>query len=305
MKIKNSCNDSLSVIRHVTWVGFIVNAILTIVKLVCGYLGHSDALVADGVHSSSDFATDFIVLIMVSIAYRNADGSHPYGHGKYETFAALLIGVILCGVGIGLGYDGIANIKKCMAGEILPRPDGYTIIVAAGAIIAKEWLFRYTLHKGKQIDSESLKANAYHHRSDALSSVATLIGVTASYFLGSLWRVLDPVASVLISLLIIVSGIKIALSAIKELLEASLPEKDTETITKIVKSVEGVKDFHHLRTRRNGHTSVVDLHIKVDPNITVTEGHTIATVVEKSIAKALKGDAIVSVHVEPYKSKNN
>lgn len=291
---------SVNVIRHVTWVGFWVNAVLMIIKIVVGITGKSDALVADGVHSLSDFATDFIVLALVGIAYRSADSDHPYGHGKYETFGALLIAVILLIVAAGIGWGGVDAVIRSLKGEVLPRPDMLTIIVALLSIGAKEWLYRYTLRQGRIIDSPSLIANAWHHRSDAISSVATLVGVSISYFFGESWRILDPLASILIAIFIAVSALEIARPSVNELLEKSLPAETLERLRRAIMSVPGVKDFHHLRTRRNGHSYLAEVHIKVDPDITVTQGHAISTAVEIALRAIMGPDSIITVHVEPF-----
>lgn len=293
--------DSLRIIRHVTWVGFWVNAVLMVIKITIGIWGHSDALVADGVHSLSDFATDFIVLVFVGIAYKSADTDHPYGHGKYETFGALLIAVILLVVAVGIGWGGVEAVIRSLKGEVLPRPDIWTMVVALMAIASKEWLYRFTIRQGKLIDSQSLIANAWHHRSDAISSVATLIGVTIAHFLGEGWRILDPLASILIAVFIGLSALEIARPSINELLERSLPPKVIEQLQQAIMSVPGVKAYHHLRTRRNGHSFLAELHIKVDPDITVTQGHAIASAVEIALRAILGPDSIITVHVEPYR----
>lgn len=296
----NPINKEVSIIKHVTWVGFWINAVLMILKLVFGYYGKSDALVADGFHSMSDFGTDFIVLSMVGIAYKRADSSHPYGHGKFETFASLLIGVILLAVAVGTGWKGVDSSIMYFKGMELPRPDVWTIVVAIISILSKEWLFQYTYSKGKAVDSSALKANAWHHRSDAISSVATLIGVSGSYFLGMKFRILDPIASVLIGIFIAISAYKIARPAIDELLERSLPPQQVDHIRKIISSVPGVIAFHKLKTRRSGHSCIIDVDIKVDPDITVTQGHTIATDVERTLKEQLGDDLFIYVHIEPF-----
>ena len=293
---------SVSIIRHVTWVGFWVNAVLMVIKIAIGHYGHSDALVADGVHSLSDFATDLIVLSFVGIAYKGADSEHPYGHGKFETFASLLIAVILVIVAVGLGWSGVRAIISSLQGNPLPRPDIWTIVVALIAILSKEWLYRYTIATGKRIDSSSLIANAWHHRSDAISSVATRIGVSAGYFLGEGWRIADPVVSIIIAFFIAGSAIEIGRPSVDELLERSLPKDKIREIEEAVAAVPGVKDYHRLRTRRNGHSYLAELHIKVDPNITVTQGHAISTLVETSLRSLLGEDSIITVHVEPYRN---
>lgn len=290
----------VAVIRRITWIGFWVNAVLMLLKLFFGYWGHSDALVADGFHSLSDFGTDFIVLIFVGVAYKSADDSHPYGHGKYETLATLLIAFVLLAVAVGISWGGIDAIISFFNGNELPRPDVWTIIVAIASIAAKEWLFRLTEAKGKEIGSPALAANAWHHRSDAISSVATLIGVSGAYFLGMKFRILDPIASILIGIFIAVSAIKIARPSIDELLERALPPEEVEKIRVMILSVPGVRDLHHLKTRRAGHSAIIDVHIKVDPDLTVTEGHDIASRVEHTIRDRWHRDIIMYVHVEPF-----
>jgi len=292
--------DEVKIIRHVTLAGLWINAALTIVKIVTGIYGHSDALVADGVHSVSDLATDLVVLFFVGIAYKSADEGHPYGHGKFETFATLLIAIMLFCAAIGIGVSGVRSAVGTINGKILHRPDFITLAVAALSIISKELLFRYTMRKAHKTGSSSLTANAWHHRSDAFSSIATLAGVSAAFFLGDRWLILDPLTSVLISFFIAWSAIKVGLPSINELLEKSLPEKEVRSIESAIKSVGGVKAVHRLRSRRNGHSYVVDTHIKVDPDITVTQGHAIATAVENELKKLLGNDVVSYVHVEPY-----
>lgn len=293
--------NEVDTIRRVTWVGFWVNAILMVLKIAIGFYGHSDALVADGVHSLSDFATDLIVLLFVSIAYKSADSDHPYGHGKFETFAALIIGVILLGVAIGIGNSGLRSVIASAHGEMPPRPDLWTLAVAVISILAKELLFRYTIRASRTVGSQSLRANAYHHRSDAVSSIATLAGISAAYFLGDSWRILDPIASMLIAVFIAVSAIQICLPAINELLEKSLSPSRIDQVESIIEGVAGVKAFHRLRTRRNGHSVIIDVHIKVDPDITVSAGHDIASAVEKALHEEFDNDIITNIHVEPFR----
>lgn len=272
-----------------------------VLKIAIGFYGHSDALVADGVHSLSDFATDLIVLLFVSIAYKSADSGHPYGHGKFETFAALIIGVILLGVAIGIGNSGLKSVIASAHGEMPPRPDLWTLAVAVISILAKELLFRYTIRASRTVGSQSLRANAYHHRSDAVSSIATLAGISAAYFLGDSWRILDPIASMLIAVFIAVSAIQICLPAINELLEKSLSPSRIDKVESIIEGVAGVKAFHRLRTRRNGHSVIIDVHIKVDPDITVSAGHDIASAVEKALHEEFDNDIITNIHVEPFR----
>lgn len=296
----NKSKSTLHIIRHVTWIGFWVNAGLMALKLFVGYAGHSDALVADGYHSLSDFATDFVVLIFVGMAYKKADESHPYGHGKFETFGALLIAVALVFVALFICWEGISTLIDTLSGKVIDRPDIFTIIVALVSILGKELLFRYTFRTGKRVNSSSLIANAWHHRSDAISSVATLIGVSLAYFLGPHWRIADPIAAILVSILILVSAVQVASPAISELLDTGLPEKDLRRIAETINNVKGVLGYHNIRSHRNGQITVVECHIKVQPDISVIEGHEIATNVEKAISALYDGKVICTVHIEPY-----
>lgn len=296
---KEDSSQIVAAIRHVTLVGFWINAVLVVIKLFFGYWGHSDALVADGYHSMSDFLTDFMVLFFVGIAYKKADKDHPYGHGKYETIISVAISFILMLVALGIGYQGVMSIFRVINGEILPRPDVWTIIVAAISILAKEYCYRYTVKVGNSLNSSSLIANAWHHRSDAISSIATLIGVTLSFALGAKWRILDPIASVLIGVFILISAVKLAKPSINELLEISMPENKLERIRAIIKSVPGVLRVHNLRSRYNGHSIIIDVNIHVDPDISVRSGHQIATRVENKLKTELGRDLIIYIHVEP------
>ncbi|MDE7388333.1 MAG: cation diffusion facilitator family transporter [Muribaculaceae bacterium] len=274
---------------------------MMILKIGFGIYGHSDALVADGVHSVSDFATDLIVLAFVSVAYKEADAEHPYGHGKFETLASLLIAAALLCVGIGICYEGITAITRFAGGEQLPHPSGIVIWIAALSIVAKEVLYRITISAGRRIRSSLLQANAWHHRTDAFSSVATMVGASAAYFLGESWRVCDPVASIIISVMIAWSAIGIARSALDDLLERSLPPSVVERMSRIIDSTPGVICHHHLRTRHNGRSVIIDVHIKVDPDISVSDGHDIATDVERRLGEEMGVPTMTYVHVEPMR----
>lgn len=289
----------VSVIRKVTLVGFWINAALVALKLFFGYWGHSDALVADGYHSLSDFITDFIVLFFVGIAYKKADSEHPYGHGKYETVASVLISIILMLVAIFIGVEGIDKVIMAVNGKVLSRPDVWTIIIAILSILAKEYSYRYTIGIGRKINSSALMANAWHHRSDAISSVATLAGVSLSFFLGDNWRVLDPIASVIIAIFIGISALQIAKPSIQELLEISLPQAQIDSISNIISNVPGVKSVLNLRSRKNGHSYIIDVNIHVDPDITVRIAHEIANDVETELHNRFGRDMIIYVHIEP------
>ena len=289
----------LSKLRHVTLVGFWINAALLVLKLFFGYWGHSDALVADGYHSLSDFLTDFMVLYFVGVSFRKADKDHPYGHGKFETVGSLLISVVLILVALGIGVAAIETIMNAFNGKEIPRPDVWTIVIAAVSIVSKEYCYRYTMRYARRYDSPSLKANAWHHRTDAISSIATLIGVSLSYALGDNWRILDPITSIIIAVFIGISAVSIARPSLSELLEASLPQAELVKIRQIIRSVPGVKRVHNLRARQNGRSIIVDVNIHVDPDITIREGHAIAEDAEKCLRKAFDSNIIIYMHVEP------
>ncbi len=290
--------------RHVTWVGFWCNAALGTAKVIAGIVGRSGALVADGIHSFSDFITDVIVLVMVGIARRRPNARYQYGHGKYETFATMLIAVALIIVGIGIFIDGIKHVILALRGQELARPGWIALAICFASIVVKEWLFRYTRRVGVRIQSGAVIANAWHHRSDAFSSVATLVGVAGAMFLGENGRILDPIAAMIVAVFIIIVGIKMAIPAINELLEVSLPEKMEDQIRHIIAESEGVRTYHHLRTRRNGSKIIIEVHLKVNPDITVEQGHSIATEVENKLKNDFGNDStIITTHIEPYRGE--
>lgn len=292
-------NDTVKIIRKVTVVGIVINAVLVALKLFFGYWGQSDALVADGYHSMSDFITDFIVIAFVAASYKKADKGHPYGHGKFETIATVLIGFILLGVGAFIGVEGLSTLMGFINGEELPRPDIWTLYIAIASIGLKEYCYRYTMRYSRKLNSSALAANAWHHRSDAISSVATLIGVSFAIFLGAQWRIMDPIASMVIAVMICASAVKIAMPPLNELLETSLPEETIKKMEQCISAVPGVEKVHNLRARRNGHSSIIDVNIHVNPNITVKAGHEIATEVENRLIKEFGTDLIIYVHTEP------
>lgn len=297
--IEKSCDD-VAVARHVTWVGFWVNAALGVAKIVGGILGRSSALIADGIHSFSDFVSDIIVLAMVGAARRRPDSHHQYGHGRYEALATLLLGVVLIIVAIGLGYDGIERIIAVAHGEELPRPGMVALIILVASIVSKEWLYHYTRRAGERIHSDAVVANAWHHRSDAFSSVATLIGVAGAMFLGPHWRVLDPIAAVVVAVFIVVVGVKLCMPALRELLGASLPEEQQKLVLKAIGHTPGVTACHALRTFKSGNDVFVDIHILVSPDLTVRRAHAIAEAAEEAVAKALpEFHTHVTAHIEP------
>ena len=287
-------------IYRTTLVGTAVNALLIVVKFVAGFVGRSSAMLADAVHSLSDFITDIIVLVFVKIAGKPGDKGHAYGHGKFETLATLIIGLILGIAGIMLLVSGIGKVSDSMAGHELPRPGTAALVVAAVSIVAKEWLYRYTVARGRRLNSAAVKANAWHHRSDAISAVGTLAGIGGAIFLGERWRILDPLAAIVVSFFIVKSGYDIMKPCIAELLEASLPEEDEARITRTVMGIDGIKGVHHLRTRRIGNGIAIDLHAKMDGRLTLERAHAIATAAEKALLHQWGTNAIINIHMEPY-----
>ena len=286
-------------IRNVTLWGALVNLVLTGLKLLAGVLGHSAAMLADGLHSLSDLLSDAVVLIFTHISSKGEDRDHSFGHGKFETFATLIVSVMLIVVGAGLMKSGVSSIINVLHGEVLPSPGYIALAAAAISIISKEILFRVTAKVGRNVESPIVIANAWHHRSDAMSSVGSLIGIAGAMLLGSKWTILDPLASCCISVAIIVVAIKMGLPSISELLEASLPEDVENNIRDTATSVPGVRNIHELKTRRNGMSYIIDAHILVDPTISVVESHDIASKVEEALTLKFGTETQINIHVEP------
>lgn len=291
-------------IYRITLIGTLCNALLIVLKFIAGTLGRSSAMVADAVHSLSDFITDAIVLIFVKIAGKPHDKGHEYGHGKYETMATMVIGVILAAAGIGLMINGINHILRSIHGEELPRPEMLALIIAIISIVCKEWLYRRTVKVGKETGSMAVEANAWHHRSDAISSIGTLVGIAGAMFLGDKWRILDPIAAVVVSFFIIKSGFDIMRPTVGELLEASLPEDMQQEIQQLVESVAGIDYIHNLRSRRIGNNIAVDFHAKMDGDMTLEQAHAIATRAEKALKDKYGQGTFVNIHMEPTHKKS-
>lgn len=288
---------------RVTWVGFFTNLILSAAKIVAGVVGRSSAMVADGIHSLSDFVTDFIVIIFIKISAKNEDSDHPYGHGKFETFATMLISFALFIVAIGIFYSGSVKIYEVLNGRTIERPTYLALVMAAVSIVVKEGLYWYTIIIGRKIDSPAVIANGWHHRSDAFSSIGTLIGISGAMFLGERWRILDPITSVTVGIFIVAVACKLARPSIQELLEMSLPQEIEQKIEQKIQATPGVITFHHLRTRKNGNAFIIDMHIKVDARSSIVEAHDIATHVENNLKAAFGKHTQVNVHIEPYQPK--
>ena len=288
-------------IYRVTLLGMFVNMILFVFKLVAGFLGRSGAMIADAVHSASDFATDVVVLAFVRISAKPRDDDHKWGHGKYETLASLIIGVALFAVGVEILLDSAEKIKAVVDGEVLPRPGAIAIIAAAVSIVAKEALYQWTVRVGKQTESPSVVANAWHHRSDSLSSIGALLGIGAAYFLGEKWRIADPIAAIVVAALIIKVAIDLCSTALAELLEKSLPKEVEEEILAIILATPNVYKPHNLRTRRIGSDIAIEVHIRVDGNMSVFASHEISKEIERALRARFGERTAVAIHIEPMK----
>lgn len=286
-------------IRNVTLWGALVNIVLTVAKLLAGIFGRSAAMVADGVHSLSDLLSDLVVLIFTHVSSKDKDRKHAFGHGKFETMATLIVSVILAVVAYRLMVNGVKSIVDIATGEILPEPSYIALIAAVVSIIAKEILYQWTVKVGKKTNSTVVIANAWHHRSDALSSIGSLIGIGGAIILGHEWTMLDPIAACVISVAIAITAVRIAIPSLAELLETSLPENIENQIIKTASEVPGVNDIHELKTRRNGISVIIDAHIVVDPSITIVEAHDIATKVEEALIEKFGKETQMNIHVEP------
>ena len=286
-------------IYKVTLVGGLVNVVLLVFKFVAGILGHSAAMVADAVHSFSDFVTDIIVIVFVHISGMPKDKSHDYGHGKFETLAMTIIGVALLAVALGIIYGGVVKITAWAHGEQLQAPGMLALWAALLSIVLKEGTFRYSMREAKRLNSQAVEANAWHHRSDALSSIGTAIGIGGAIFLGQKWTVLDPIASVVVGLFIVKVSFFLLRDGIGDLMEQSLPDEVEQEILRLAASVEGVTEPHDLRTRRIGNRYAIELHILMDGNISLSEAHDKASEVEDLLRHHYGEDTHIAVHVEP------
>lgn len=286
----------------VTLIGSLVDFLLLVFKFAAGVLGHSGAMIADAVHSLSDFVTDVIVLLFINISSKPKDEGHDYGHGKYETLATSIIGIVLMCVGIGLFWEGANKIFGFyFKGEQLESPRKIALVAAVVSILAKEALFRLTLHVGRREKSQAVIANAWHHRSDAFSSIGTALGIGGAILLGNNWRVLDPIAAVIVSVLIIKVAFQLVVPAINDLLEKSLPKEVEDEILAVINETPGVKNPHNLCTRRIGTDFAIEVHIRVDGQTTVSHAHELTKEIEQKLRLKYGPATHIVLHVEPVK----
>ena len=290
-------------IYKVTIIGSIANFVLLVFKFVAGVLGKSSAMIADAVHSLSDFVTDIIVLVFVKVSAKPQDAGHDYGHGKYETLATAIIGLVLLMVGTGIFWSGLSKILAVSRGEEIGSPDLIALIAAVVSIVVKEILYRYSVIVGRRVQSQAVVANAWHHRSDAFSSIGTALGIAGAIFLGKDWHILDPIAAVVVSVFIVKVSIQLLIPCMNDLLEKSLPEKVEKEIITIIKEDPQVADPHILKTRRIGNDCAIEVHIRVYPDMTVREAHVVATGIENRLRAKFGARTHVAVHVEPTKNE--
>lgn len=294
----NEVNREKEIYKLTLW-GSLVNFLLLMFKFVAGFVGNSAAMIADAVHSLSDFITDIIVILFVRVSSMPKDENHHYGHGKYETLATAIIGVVLFAVGVGILVNAVETIIDFFHGKELAAPNFWALGAAAVSIVFKEALYQYTVYKGKNLNSNAVMANAWHHRSDALSSIGTLLGISGAMFLGEKWRVLDPIAAFLVSIFILKVAIELTKASLEELLEKSLPKKTQEKILNIIHSFPEVKSPHNLRTRHIGSNIAIEFHIRMDGNLSLNEVHEITKRMENALKAEFGPLTHIGIHMEP------
>lgn len=287
-------------IQKVTIWGAVCNLGLSVFKIVGGIAGHSAAMIADAVHSLSDLVSDLIVILFAGMAGKSRDKGHDYGHGKFETLATAVLCIILLVAGGKITAASINGLAGFFKGETAPVPGMIALIAAAVSILVKEALFRWTRKEGEKLSSPVMIANAWHHRTDALSSIGSLIGIGGAILLGGKWVILDSIAGLVISIVIIVTAVKMAIPAVMELTDASLPENVEKKILSILEGVEGILDVHELKTRSCGPYEIIEAHIVVNPDISVAQAHSITVVAEDRLHDTFGPEMQISLHVEPH-----
>ena len=288
-------------IQQVTLIGCVGNVVLMVCKLIAGLVGHSAAMIADAVHSLSDVVTDVIVLTFVSVSAKPQDKSHDYGHGKFETIATFFIGIALIAAATGIIVSGIMNLVDWAKGADLEAPGKMALWAAFLSIAVKELLYQYTAYYGRKLNSQAVIANAWHHRSDALSSVAAAIGIGGAILLGDRWTVLDPLASVIVGLVLLKVAVELLKTSVNELTESSLPQDTEREIEEIITSFPEISQPHNLRTRRIGTRIAIEAHIRMDGAMSLQKSHDLTTEVEKKLRSRFGDDTHITLHVEPAK----
>lgn len=288
------------IVRITLW-GSVVNVTLTALKFAAGILGCSAAMIADAVHSLSDLLTDFVVLLFVRISSRPADSDHPYGHGKYETLATAIVAVALLAAGGVLAAEGVQKILSAIHGEELVMPGRIALWAALISIAAKEIIYWLTIRVSRRVQSSALEANAWHHRTDALSSVATSIGIGGALLFGGKWAILDPIAAVLVSIFILVAAARLLHEALQDLLEKRLPEEVENEIRAMVAADSEMSEMHKLRTRRVGNVYSIEMHLRMDGNMPLAEAHRHSAMLEQRLRERFGQQTMITIHMEPLK----
>ena len=297
--------DRLKTIYRVTFAGFAVNLILAAGKLAAGVAGRSGAMIADAVHSFSDLATDAVVVVFARLSSRPKDESHDYGHGKYETLATIIISLALGAVGVGILLDSLRAARTVLDGGTLPRPGLVALVAAVVSILVKELLYRYTVRAGRRVGSPSVTANAWHHRSDALSSLGTLVGIGCARFLGEKWRIADPIAATVVAVFIFKIAFDLIRAGLDELLERSLPQQTEREILEIVAADPAIREPHNLRTRRIGAAIAVEVHVRVDASMNVARAHELTVDIERRLRARFGEGTMIAIHVEPFGARRD
>lgn len=286
---------------RVTIAGSIINILLLAFKFAAGILGHSAAMIADAIHSLTDFVTDAIVLVFVRLGSKPTDRDHDYGHGKYETLASAIIGVSLLVVGMMICYSGVTKTYHAMCGEPLQQPGFIALAAAVASVVLKEWAYRFTVRVGRRCHSEAVVANAWHHRSDALSSVGTTVGIGGAIILGEKWAVLDPLTAIVVSFFIMKAAWSVLSKAVDELTDGSLPKETEDEIESIVSEDNEVSVVHNLCTRRIGNRIAIEMHVRMPGETSLYVAHRHATEIEQRLKQRFGADTHISIHLEPVK----
>ena len=288
-------------IYKVTLWGSAGNFALLVFKFVAGMVGHSAAMMADAVHSLSDFVTDVIVLCLVRVSAKPQDETHDYGHGKYETIASFLIGLALVAAATGIIVSGAVKLAGWLQGEQLPAPGRLALWAALISIVVKELLFQYTKRAGKRLDSQAMVTNAWHHRSDALSSIGAAIGIGGAILLGDRWTVLDPIASIVVGAMLVKVAVELLKGSMDELTECSLPPETEAEIETIIRTFPDVSEPHNLRTRKIGNRIAIEVHLRMKGDTTLREAHDRANAIEERIKERFGPQTHITLHMEPTK----
>ncbi len=288
-------------IYKVTLVGSAGNVALLTFKFIAGILGNSSAMIADAIHSLSDFVTDLLVLVFVSISAKPQDQSHEYGHGKFETIATFLIGLALVAAATGIVVSGVLKLMSWWNGNPIEAPGWIALWAALLSILVKEVLYQYTTRRGRELQSQVMIANAWHHRSDALSSIGAAVGIGLAIWLGQRWVVCDPIASIVVGLMLMKVAYLLLKQSVSELTESSLSEETEREIVQIIQSFHDVQQPHNLRTRRIGNRIAIEAHVRMDGNLPLNVVHERATTIERKLKEHFGDNTHVSLHMEPIK----